>query len=477
VVADRLLQPVPHGRERLERTGVLTALRRRVQHVADRRQFPQFGNGAEERDAIGDPLGFVRQFIGGGLARVEQLAVDAIIGAVRVHHSLVGCAEQALLGFVFVCGVGIRRAVWRPFHGGQQREAGRAPVLVGVGLEVLEELAHQLPGRLRPGSRVVGRLGLVQEFEQPLLGQLMERAGALFQGHTLRLAEPVDQQGHGGDEVVAFQQRLDDQREGLGRVEHVGIPRPEPDIAGLGAPFVPQVEALRHVLRRAKDLLRVHRVDAGDFVRRELPPPGGRGLELAPHLLAQPLLVFRCRRAPDPRKQAEDLLHQRDQLVGAMVVHAVLERREEAEVRIEPQQVPGVDDRAARNRAMQQVDDAPRQRHGARQVAGQDRLVPRGQPAVDLAQHARRGDGDDARLARGRVRVPHASEDFREMHVFQLARATARQPGVEMLAGAAKRLTPRPRFLLQPLAVRRRRQAYQLLVKRVPIRGYRGQQT
>ncbi len=277
----------------------------------------------------------------------------------------------------------------------------------------------------------------------------MKRACSLFQGHAIRLAQPVNQQGHGGDEVVTFQQRFDDQREGLRRVEQVGVRSPEADIAGLRATLVPQIEALRHMLRRTKHLLGIHGVDAGYFMGGELPPPGGRLLELQTNLLTQFLLVLRRGRTPNPRKEPEHVFHQRDQFVGSMVVHTVLESRKQTEVRIEPQQIPRVDDRSTLNGPLEQIHDVAGQHHGLWQIANLDRLISGCQTAVDLAQHAGRRDRHDARLPSRRVRVPHAREDLGQVDVLQLTGAATRQPRIEMLASAAKRLTPRPRFLLQ----------------------------
>ena len=109
----------------------------------------------------------------------------------------------------------------------------------------------------------------------------------------------------------------------------------------------------------------------------------------------------------DLHVDVEDLRDQGDQLVDAVVVDAVLRRREEAVLAAETQDVPGIDQRPALDGPVQQVFDLAQQRGGLLQrghgpgsrrspaartaVAHAGRVDPalgRRQPAADIAFHA-----------------------------------------------------------------------------------------
>ena len=69
-------------------------------------------------------------------------------------------------------------------------------------------------------------------------------------------------------------------------------------------------------------------------------------------------------------------------------------RGKQAEVAAEAEDVPGIDERPALDAAVQQVFDL-RQVAGDRlELIGVDRLVAGREPAIDLAEHAGRGDAD-----------------------------------------------------------------------------------
>src|SRR5438105_1192420 len=62
------------------------------------------------------------------------------------------------------------------------------PVVLGVGFEVIEELFDERPTAcLAAGHR-----------EQPAHGQIVEGVVGVIERHLLDLAEPGDEQGHGG---------------------------------------------------------------------------------------------------------------------------------------------------------------------------------------------------------------------------------------------------------------------------------------
>ncbi len=71
----------------------------------------------------------------------------------------------------------------------------------------------------------------------------------------------------------------------------------------------------------------------------------------------QGVLTQGRRLADQPRIVVEDPLHQPRELVDAVVAHAVLHGRKQAELAAEAQDVPGIDQRAALDRPVQQVLD------------------------------------------------------------------------------------------------------------------------
>jgi hypothetical protein len=60
---------------------------------------------------------------------------------------------------------------------------------------------------------------------------------------------------------------------------------------------------------------------------------------------------------PEPGRRAEDLLHQFQQLIDARIGDAIFDGREQAELPAEAEDIPGIDDRAAFDAAVQQVVD------------------------------------------------------------------------------------------------------------------------
>ena len=102
---------------------------------------------------------------------------------------------------------------------------------------------------------------------------------------------------------------------------------------------------------------------------------------------------------------------------------------------------------------------------------GVDRLMAGGEQAIDLAEHAGRGDAHAVGFGQRRVGIAHAGVELRQVHVLHLDRAAAGQLVVQMLPRAAERLPRALRFGPQPLAVRAGRVREQLLVELIAIGG------
>ena len=185
----------------------------------------------------------------------------------------------------------------------------------------------------------------------------MKRILALLERNQARLAEPLHQQRHRGHQVRLLPQGADDQRIGLGRIE-MGHPLPpEADIAGRRAGLMKSLQGFGHFAGRFVRLGAGKRFDRVDRVGRELVPPAGQLAHAAGDHRLQRAVVAGGRFAPQPRVQPQNLLHQFDQLVEAMIGHAVFRRGKQAELALETQHVPGVDQRPALDCPTQKVLD------------------------------------------------------------------------------------------------------------------------
>ena len=177
------------------------------------------------------------------------------------------------------------------------------------------------------------------------------------------------------------------------------------------------------------------------------------------------------RLGPGAGAQVENLLDQLDQVVDAEIVDRVFQRGKQAEVAAEADDVPGVDERTAFDAALEQVLDLGKVAGDGIELMGVDRLVAGGEQAIDLAQHAGRGDPHRMGLLERRVGIAHAGVELGQVHVLHLRGAAAGQLVVQMLPGAAERLARALRFGPQPFAVLVRGARQQILVELVAIGG------
>ena len=185
----------------------------------------------------------------------------------------------------------------------------------------------------------------------------MERGVAIFERRVFDLADPLQHEGHRGDAVAALEQRFDDQLKRLRRIELVDEQSPELHVARRRAGFVPGGKRTGNEIRRDFDFFADDAFDAADAGRGVFVPPGGESAERGARIR---LRAWRRRARPlrsSARAQVEDLLDELDQVVDAEIVDRVFDRREQAEVAAEADDVPGVDQRAAFDAALQQLFD------------------------------------------------------------------------------------------------------------------------
>ena len=206
----------------------------------------------------------------------------------------------------------------------------------------------------------------------------MERNVAVVQRRAVALVDPLHHQRPGGHDVAVVEQRLDHQLKRLRRIELIDEQPPEGDVARRGAGLVPGVEGAGDEVGRHFDLLGDQPLDALDAGGGELVPPLRQPRQNRGEPLLERAVVDGRRFAPRAGGQVEDLLDQLDQLVDAPVVNRVFQRRKQAEVGREADDVPGVDQRAALDRPVQQLFDRSRDRRPpARARRDRARRAPR----------------------------------------------------------------------------------------------------
>ena len=88
------------------------------------------------------------------------------------------------------------------------------------------------------------------------------------------------------------------------------------------------------------------------------------------------------------------------------------------------------------------------------ELIGVDRLVSRGEPAIDLAKHPGRGDANGVRLRECCLGVAHASVELREVDLLHLFCPAAGQLVIQMLPRGAEGLPCPLGLVAQPIAMR-----------------------
>ena len=168
-------------------------------------------------------------------------------------------------------------------------------------------------------------------------------------------------------------------------------------------------------------------------------------------------IVARGRLAPQPGVQPQNLLDQLDQLIQAVIGHAVFRRGKQAELSLKSQSVPRIDHCPALDRTVQEILDLDEHVAARVEFAALDRQMAGRQPALDLAGHAGRRHRHDLRLVQGRLRVAHPRKQQGQVHVLQLRGAAPGKLLVEMLPRAGQRLLAGDGLGPEPLAMRTRR--------------------
>ena len=197
----------------------------------------------------------------------------------------------------------------------------------------------------------------------------------LREADFLGLPEPVDQQGHGGHEIAVVEQGLDQQRVGLRRAESLGMLPPEGDIARRRARLFPQGQRGGDLLGGLPGVAAGESVDVGDFGDGETVPPQGQLVHAQRDLALDGRIAGGGGLAQQPGLQAEQVVDRLQQLVDAVVGHAVFDAGKAGVLPAEPQDIPGVDHRAAFDRAMQQRLDVGRQGCAAGEIVGVHRAM------------------------------------------------------------------------------------------------------
>ena len=169
-------------------------------------------------------------------------------------------------------------------------------------------------------------------------------------------------------------------------------------------------------------------------------PPGGEPLQGRAELGFALGVVERGGFGPGAGTEVEDLFDQIDEVIDAEIVDRVFDRGEQAEVAAEADDVPGIDERAALDAALEQVFDFGQVAGDGLELVGVDRLVAGREQAIDLAQHAGRGDANAVGFGQGGFGVAHAGVKLREVHVLHLDRAAASQFMVQMLPRRRRRV-------------------------------------
>src|SRR6185436_4696565 len=101
-----------------------------------------------------------------------------------------------------------------------------------------------------------------------------------------------------------------------------------------------------------------------------------------------------------------------------MVVYAVFQGREEAEMGVKTQNVARIQDRPALNAAMQKIHDSREQILRMLGLAAANRQVQIRQPAINLTEHSRGSSRHDVGLPSCRVGKAHASENSSQVNMF-----------------------------------------------------------
>ena len=167
--------------------------------------------------------------------------------------------------------------------------------------------------------------------------------------------------------------------------------------------------------------------DAADAGRGVFVPPAGEPIERGGEIGFALGVVERGGFGPGAGAQIENLLDELDEVIDAEIADRVFDRREQAEVAAEADDVPRVDQSAAFDAALQQVFDFGQVLGDGIELVGVDRLMAGGEQAINLAQHAGRRDAHAVGFGQRGFGVAHAGVELREMHVLHLDGAAAGQ--------------------------------------------------
>ena len=180
----------------------------------------------------------------------------------------------------------------------------------------------------------------------------------------------------------------------------------------------------------------------------ELVPPLGQLEKLSRQPREHLRFLARGRLVPKPGLGPENLLHQLDQFVHALIGDAVFNRRKQAELTAEPENVPRIDNRPAFDPAVQQIVDLGEAGESLDEPAAFGRAVRGRDQAMDLA-HDPGGHGrHDLHLAaappRGNRAGRRVEPDARAAFAARGAATTGRSNAAGPRQTAGARRPPRP---------------------------------
>ncbi len=422
----------------------------------DRGVLPQVGDRRQKIKPLLKALNFKLPF---GIfvfhTFAEKLSFVAIVGRIAKDHLIVRGIEELALFVVFLVVVKvIILVVIEVFHiveiveqftqRAVEDQRWSLPIFLGVGLQEIEEPRHF-------GPAIDARFFLhFFDRGKPTERQPPKRAFPFFKRRTVLLADPLHHQRHRSHGIAVIEQGFDHQFKRLGIVELIDKHPPEADVARGGPCFVPGIEGPCHEVSRNFDFLGNEAIDPFDGVRGELIPPKGEPREHGGEYFFHLRVVHRGGFTPRPSAQVKHLLDKFDQFVDPPIVDAVFECREQRKIAGEADDVPRIDQRAAFDRAVSQVFDFLQVLHDAGHIATVDGIVPRGEPTIDFAQHARCGDTHGIGLALGRFGIAQSSVQIGQMNPLHLQRASPGKLMIQMLPCRAKRLSIALRFFQQP---------------------------
>ncbi len=133
-------------------------------------------------------------------------------------------------------------------------------------------------------------------------------------------------------------------------------------------PFVPQRQGCGEMIGGSDNFAAVQPAHIGDFHRGETIPPLGKLLKQSANRLRTRQLTGGGHLRHESRTNVKNGVEQFDQLLHACIANAVFAGRRKREQALEPQDIPGIEQRAAGDAALQEIDQAVKNLDGGRDI-------------------------------------------------------------------------------------------------------------